>query len=208
MRHTIKLIGLAAGIIAATSCGNAARDSRSPVYLVVNQLGAAPGNKPSTFFGTLNSDVLTLVTSGGVCSLANPCPTIFGDPGQVVLSVSLKDIGNPTTPNSPTSNNAVTITRYHVEYRRSDGLKTPGVDVPFAFDGAATGTVPPSGTLTLTFTLVRTIAKEEAPLVQLVNNPAVLTTIADVTFYGTDQVGNQISVTASIQIDFGNFGDT
>jgi len=28
-----------------------------------------------------------------------------------------------------------------------------------------------------------------------------------VTFYGTDRVGNDISVTGSIQVDFGNFGD-
>ena len=208
MRHTTKLIGLATAIIAATSCGTASRDSRSPVYIVVNQLAAAPGNKPSTFVGTLSSDVLTIVTSGGVCSLANPCPTIFGDPGQVILSVSLKDIGNPTTPNAPTSNNAVTITRYHVQYRRADGRNTPGVDVPYPFDGAATGTIPPAGTLTLGFTLVRNVAKEDSPLVQLVNSGVILTTLADVTFYGTDQVGNAISVTGSIQIDFGNFGDT
>jgi hypothetical protein len=208
MRHTIKLIGLAAAIIAATSCGNAARDSRSPVYLVINQLAAARGDKPATFVGTLGSDVLTIVTSGGVCSLANPCPTVFGDPGQAIFSVSLKNIGSPTTPNAPTSNNAVTITRYHVKYRRADGRDTQGVDVPYEFDGAATGTVPPSGTLTLGFTLVRNIAKEDSPLVQLVNSSAILTTIADVTFYGTDQVGNEISVKGSIQIDFGNFGDT
>jgi hypothetical protein len=208
MRHTTRLIGLAAAIIAATSCGTASRDSRAPVYLVVNQLGAAPGNKPATFTGTLASDVLTLVTSGGLCTQVNPCPTVFGDPGQAVLSISLKDIGNPTTPNAPTTNNAVTITRYHVEYRRGDGRNTPGVDVPYSFDGAATGTVPATGTLTLGFTLVRTAAKLESPLIQLLNNGIVLTTIADVTFYGTDQVGNGISVTASIQIDFGNFGDT
>ena len=30
---------------------------------------------------------------------------------------------------------------------------------------------------------------------------------AKVTFYGTDQTGNDVSVTGTIQIDFGNFGD-
>lgn len=210
MRHIIKLVGLAALTVAAASCGTASRDSQAPVYLVVNQLLAQRGGPLSRpFAGTLASDVLTIVTTGGTCSLANPCPTIFGDSGQVILSLSLKNIGSAAAPPLvPTSNNAVTITRYHVQYRRADGRNTQGVDVPYAFDGAATGTVLPVGTLTLTFTLVRNVAKEETPLIQLVNSGVIITTIADVTFYGKDQVGNEISVMGSLQIDFGNFGDT
>ncbi len=34
-----------------------------------------------------------------------------------------------------------------------------------------------------------------------------LEAICDVTFYGQDQVGNEINVTGSILIEFGNFGD-
>ena len=56
--------------------------------------------------------------------------------------------------------------------------------------------------------LVRHDAKAESPLIQLVSNGVVISTLAEVTFYGTDQVGNQVSVTATIQIDFGNFGDS
>jgi hypothetical protein len=41
----------------------------------------------------------------------------------------------------------------------------------------------------------------------LVSSPAIITMIADVTFYGQDRVGNDVSATGSIQIDFGNFGD-
>ena len=48
-----------------------------------------------------------------------------------------------TNPNGPTSNNAITVNRYRVTYRRSDGRNTPGVDVPYAFDGAVTFTVEP-----------------------------------------------------------------
>jgi hypothetical protein len=54
---------------------------------------------------------------------------------------------------------------------------------------------------------VRNAAKAESPLVQLKTNGVILTTIADVTFYGRDRVGNDISATGSIQVDFGNFGD-
>lgn len=207
MRHITKLVGLAALTAAAVSCNSAARDSQSPVYIVINTLQAAQGSRPDRLAGNLTSDVLTIVTSGGVCSLANPCPTIFNDIGRVILSASLKNIGGASAPTVPTSNNAVTITRYRVQYRRADGRNTPGVDVPFAFEGAATGTILPAQTLEIFFELVRVTAKQETPLVQMIGNGVVLTTIADVTFYGKDQVGNDVSVTGSIQIDFGNFGD-
>jgi hypothetical protein len=81
------------------------------------------------------------------------------------------------------------------------------VDVPFPFSGAATATVTVGGTTTIGFEIVRHVAKLESPLVQLENNRDIITTICDVTFYGKDLVGNDITVTGSIQIDFGNFGD-
>ena len=202
-----RLLALAAFAAATASCGNVVRDSRSPVYLSVDLLQAAPGNKPATLVGNLNSDVLTLVTAGGTCTIAAPCPTVFNDVGAATLRTVLKDLGTGTTPNTPTTNNEVTITRYHVDYRRADGRNTPGVDVPFGFDGAVTGTIPASGTLQLGFELVRIVAKEESPLAQLVSNFTFMSTIADVTFYGRDRVGNAVSVTGSILITFGNFGD-
>ena len=42
---------------------------------------------------------------------------------------------------------------------------------------------------------------------QLINNPTIITTIAAVTFYGQDLVGNEIQATGNIQVDFGNFAD-
>jgi len=79
--------------------------------------------------------------------------------------------------------------------------------VPYSFDGAATGTIPAGGSLTLGFDLVRNVAKQESPLAQLRTSPNIITSIALVTFYGRDRVGNNVSVTGQIQIDFGNFGD-
>ena len=67
--------------------------------------------------------------------------------------------------------------------------------------------MPPSGTATIGFEIVRHASKSESPLVQLISSPQVINTITNVTFYGTDQVGNAISVTASLSIEFGNFGD-
>ena len=197
-------------LLLCASCGDVARSGRAPVYLVINSLAGVPGGghgvgQPSA---VLSSDVLVLVTSGGTCSIQNPCPTVYGDSGQAVLSLALKDVGTPSSPATPTSNNTVTVNRVHVEYRRTDGRNAPGVDVPYPFDGAATVTVPTGGgTVTMSFELVRVIAKEESPLVQLVNAPGIISTIAYVTFYGTDQVGNAVSATGTIQVDFADFGD-
>ena len=207
MRTARRLFLLTALAAATTFCGDLSRASRSPVYLVIDALQAAQGNKPATFGGSLFSDVQTLVTTPAPCSVTSPCATVFNDIGQVQLRVSVKDVGVPSFNLSPNVNNEVTITRYHVVYRRSDGRNTPGVDVPFPFDGAFTINVPGAGS-TGSFELVRHIAKEESPLVQLISGRTIITTIADVTFYGHDRVGNEVSVTGSITIDFGNFGDS
>jgi hypothetical protein len=207
MRNAARLLGLAALVAASISCGNVVRQSSSPVYLVIDSMqgirGAASPGSPAA---SLTSDVLTIVTSGGTCSTTTPCPTVFSDSGQVALRAPLKNIGTGA-PLSPTTNNEVTISRYHVEYIRADGRNTPGVDLPYAFDGAATITIPPGGSVTLGFTLVRTVAKQESPLVQLISSPNVLNMIGRVTFYGQDRTGNAVSVTGEIFIAFGDFGD-
>ena len=48
-------------------------------------------------------------------------------------------------------------------------------------------------------------AKREAPLRQLRASSTVLSTIADVTFYGRDQAGNDVIATGSLGINFGDF---
>jgi hypothetical protein len=180
------------------------------VYLTIDSLEGSRGAASQGPFvtGLLISDVITNVTSPAPCTTDNPCPTVFGDTGQVVLRSSMKDVGTTASPAAPTTNNDVTITRYHVDYERADGRNTPGVDVPFGFDGATTGTVQVGKQTTLGFELVRNIAKTQAPLIQLQTSATILTAIAHVTFYGRDAVGNELNVSGSISVEFGNFGDT
>jgi hypothetical protein len=208
MRTSIRLIGLAALTVATVSCGDVVRQGSSPVFLVIDQLsgirGAATVGTPSS---TLISDVTTNVTSPPPCAADSPCPTIFGDNGQAILRAPLKDAGSGTASLSPTTNNEVTINQVHVEFIRADGRNTPGVDVPFAFDSAVTGTITAGGTLTVGFPLVRIVAKEESPLVQLRSSSNFISAIAKVTFYGTDRVGNAIQTTGQLSVEFGNFGD-
>jgi len=52
----------------------------------------------------------------------------------------LKDLGNGMAVAAPTPVNQITVNRYRVDFKRSDGRNTPGVDVPYGFDGSATGT--------------------------------------------------------------------
>lgn len=203
MRTLTYVCGLAAVVLATASCGDVIRQGQSPVYLTVDALLASRGGgSNSAFTSPLLSDVITNVTSPAPCSPQSPCPTVFNDTGQVVLRLAPKDIAI-----APTSNNTVTITRYRVKFTRSDGRNTPGLDVPYGFDGAVTGTVPANGTIALNFELVRHVMKYESPLAQLANSPSVITTIAEVTFFGQDQVGNGVAVSGLIQVNFGNFGD-
>ena len=207
MRNATRLMGIAALVAASVSCGDVVRQGSSPVYLVIDALQATPGGgKSSTATTPLLSDVITNITTPDPCTNASPCPTIFDDIGTVTLRAPLKDLG-ATASLSPTSNNEVTINRIHVEYVRADGRNTPGVDVPYAFDGAVTGTIQAGTTLQLTFELVRNVAKRESPLVQLRTSNNFISAIGKVTFYGADRVGNAIQVTGQISIEFGNFGD-
>jgi hypothetical protein len=202
MRSISRLTVLAALVAVSVSCGDVVRDGKGPVLLVISSIQGAQGSKPGSFGSPLNSDVITNISSPAPCTALAPCPTIFNDVGQAIFSVALKD-----TTVSPTTNNQVTITRYHVEFVRADGRNVQGVDVPYAFDGAATVTVLAGGTGTMAFELVRFTAKQESPLVQLVQNPIEISTFANVTFYGTDLVGNAIQVTGSLSVNFANFGD-
>lgn len=181
----------------STSCGDVVRQGTGGSFLIVSSIEGAPGAEPTDFGNTLLSDVITVV---------DDVPTVFNDVGRVTFRLGMKDAGSPTSPTQPGQNDAITINRYHVRFFRADGRNTPGVDVPYEFDGSFTLTVS-GGDASAGFTIVRNIAKAEAPLAALRFNGIVLSTIAEVTFYGADQTGHEVSATARMTIDFANFGD-
>jgi hypothetical protein len=59
------------------------------------------------------------------------------------------------------------------------------------------------------FTLVRAQAKLEKPLITMVggNGALLISTIADVTFFGKDQTGRDVTVTGSMSINFADWAD-
>jgi hypothetical protein len=197
---------MAAALIGSGSCNELVTQGRASSFLVIERLSGASGADPSAFTTVLQSDVVTHVrrtVDGQPVSV----PTIFEDPGQVIMRLGLKDPGTPSTPSSPTSANWITVTRYRVVFRRSDGRNTPGVDVPHAFDGAVSVTV--MDIASATFTLVRGQAKLEPPLIALRDGGGAIaiSAIAEVTFYGQDQTGAEVSVTGSISVNFGDWDD-
>lgn len=204
---TAKLQKLVAGLGALTmsaamaGCGGEfVRDSQSPVRLVISNLESDDQN-------TLTSDVIQMVTSPDPCTTTSPCPSVVNDMATVQLTLVLRDPGSVASPNSPSLLNQVTVNRYRVKYRRADGHNVPGVDVPYDFDSALTMTVPATGVGEAAFQIVRHTAKEEAPLRALRFSNDIISTIAEVTFYGRDQAGNEISTTGFMGVDFGDFAD-
>jgi len=184
-------------MISSACGGDLMRTGRSPVYLVVDSVEATAGGEGGTTGVGLQSDVRD--ETGGV----------INDSVGVTIRVVPK---NPAV--EATQINSVTLTRYHVDFRRTDGRNTPGVDVPYSFDGGISLTIASGSTGEAVFEIVRHQAKLEPPLKNLdgfsatgrsLSGLGFLSTIAEITIYGHDGNGNDVSVTARLDVHFGDF---
>jgi hypothetical protein len=196
VNRAIAAAALAAAVAGSASCTSMVRDSASNSYLIIDSLSGFSGPEDDETGNNLQSDVLT-------------CGGVIEDEGAVVFRLALKDPGVPTVPNVMTTNNFITVNRFRVTYTRTDGRNTPGVDVPHPWDGAFTVTVRAEGTTGASFSIVRVQAKQEPPLRNLANGfgLGVISTIAEVTFYGHDQTGRAVSVVGRMSVDFADFAD-
>jgi len=197
----------AAALLASAACGSAVRQDRASSYLVIDDLSASSGAEIGKSSNTLQSDVVTNV-SRTVGGQQVTVPTVYEDLGRATMHIEMKNPGTTDNPTSPSPTNQITVSRYRVTFVRTDGRNTPGLDVPYSFDGAATGTVSANGT-SISFVLVRVQAKLESPLQALAGGggSVVISTIAEVTLYGRDQAGNDVSVTGKISVNFADWGD-
>jgi hypothetical protein len=203
-------LGAVISALLLASCGSQVLEGESAAYLIVDGLSAASGADPEEYGTVLHSDVITLIEkTDPITGKKYLQPTVFSDPAKIELRLALKDPGPQST---PTTNNLVTITRYRVVFTRTDGRNTPGEDVPYPFDGTVTFTVTAGG-VEAGFLLVRLQAKEEAPLQALGFSTLTgggafhITTNADVTFFGHDQTGRLVNVSARMTVIFSDFGD-
>jgi hypothetical protein len=208
-RSLAGLLVVASSSLALGSCASElTRTGSSPAYVIIDSLLGASGAAPDLFGSPLLSDVVTLVEQD-LDGTTVRVPTIYNDLAQVQMRSALKNPGTVTSPTAPSSTSAITFTRYHVDFRRTDGRNTQGVDVPYSFDGAVTMTVPADGLITFAFELVRNQAKLEGPLLNLRQGGGaiLISTIAEITFYGRDQVGNEVVATGMLSVNFGDFAD-
>jgi hypothetical protein len=200
-RYRPAIAGAAAIVMLAgsVSCGDVVRQGKAPVLIVVDSVQAASGAAPGDMGAFLLSDVQTLVDDS---------PVIFNDVAEATMHIIPKDVGTGLNSLAPTAWNAVTINRYRITYIRADGRNTPGVDVPFAVDGAVTVTVTATPSV-VPFEIVRHQQKLEQPLRSLANfgGRLFITTIAEITFYGADQVGNEVQARATMNVSFSDYAD-
>jgi hypothetical protein len=83
------------------------------------------------------------------------------------------------------------------------------VDVPYPFDGVANFLVSVDGEdVERGFVIVRHQAKAESPLRQIqADLTAILSTIAQVDFYGRDGAGRAVTVTGYLNVTFADFAN-
>ena len=196
---------VAAAAAVLPGCTKQQMQGQASSYLIIESLLAVPG----TLEGGASDQDETNVLDSDVAIWTSPTTaSVVSDMGRVAFQLGMKDPGSATSPAAPTSANFITVNRYNVRFLRSDNRNTQGVDVPYAFDGAATGTVSDDGG-EIAFVLVRAQSKLEAPLMALrqLGGAGVISTIAEVTFYGHDQAGRAVSVKGLIGINFADFGD-
>ena len=206
---SVAAIALLAGSV---SCGNVAEQGKAPVTVIIDSMEAASGAEPGNMRGFLLSDVQTLVEQS-VNGETVRVPVIFNDLARASMRLIAKDAGNTQNALAPTPWNAVTINRYHINFIRADGRNTPGVDVPFPVDGAVTVTLG-SAAVAVPFEIVRHQMKVEQPLRSLASvngsfggSRLFISTIAEITFYGVDQVGNAVQAKGTISVSFSDYAD-
>jgi hypothetical protein len=161
--------------------------------LLVTQLSAV--NADGEPVGDLFSDV---------CQGSPDQCVVRPDMALVTLSVQAE---NPYTDLSHFGD--IVVDRYRVTYVRADGRNTPGVDVPYPFDGAINFRIPADAPPTgQPFMVVRPQAKLEAPLRNLAGGGGliVLSVIARVEVYGRQVVTDEaVSARGSLNITFADF---
>ncbi len=182
------------GGLAMTSCNlnpNFANNGNSPILFNITSINGG---------AQLDSDVLS--GEGATPPLSFICPDIVG----IRVENHLKN------PNIGTIDfrGDITINRYEVHYFRSDGRGVQGVDVPYSISGNIAVEVISGAAVTIPIEVVRRQAKLEPPLLILAGGNgggSVLTVFAEITLHAVTTIGQTMTATGRMQIDFADFGD-
>ena len=192
MKKSLRIAVILSAFLALYSCNPIEDDSRSASMLLVdNVLGTDAEGKSGNF---LQSDVV--LSSGSIRS----------DSATATLRAETLD---PDPLLGTSLYNDLVVTRYLVSYTRTDGRNVPGVDVPYPFEGSMSTVVKAGSTASVSFVIVREVAKLEPPLIRLIDLGAeqVLTCTAKVEFYGHDTTNRTVKATGYLTIYFANYAD-
>ena len=111
---------------------------------------------------------------------------------------------------TPSFFNNVLLTRYRVTYKRPDNRNVPGVDVPYPFDEVMNLEISANGRGSTTITVVRAIAKDEAPLVWLAEpgmSEKIISGQAHIEIWGHDLAGRTVYCKGYLEVLFANWAD-
>lgn len=198
IRMTAQALAVSVLVFALSACNPLEKKTDAMSYL---QILALQGNDAAGTAGDfIDSDVLFQDPTTGAES-------IIADAATVTLTASMLD-PDPLMGISPYAD--VELTGYTVTYTRSDGKNTPGVDVPYPIDGSMTGLVEIGSQSSFSFVIVRELAKNEPPLLDLLQattRAEGITVTAKVDIYGHDLTGAQVKTTGYISITFANFAN-
>jgi hypothetical protein len=204
MRHPIQTIRpafgalLLAAVLVLPACNPVEKESDAISQLIIESLtGTTAGGDEVNF---LQSDVLYQDPETGVT-------TIRADTAKATFTARQLD-PNPIL--GPSNFADINVTHYTVTFFRSDGRNVQGVDVPYSFDGWTSLRVQAGVTATLSFVIVRETAKQEPPLLNLLETGTraeILAMTARVEFYGTDGSNKKVKATGYLPVYFANFAN-
>jgi hypothetical protein len=188
----------ALAVLAATACNPIENETTSASFLtVVTITGLDLAAKDANY---TQSDILTTdSTTGG--------STIVDDVAKATLLASTLA---PSPVGGVSQYNDIQLEKIVVSYTRTDGRNTEGVDVPYAFEQNISLLVRVGQQASVSFFVVRASAKQEPPLVNLLNavtQGEVIYTNARIVFYGHDLAGKAVKATGYLPVEFANFAN-
>jgi hypothetical protein len=190
---TLLILAVLPAILMLSGCNPLEDDSKSSSFIIVESITGTDSSGTAASF--LQSDVV----------LANSI--VMADVATATLQASLLD---PAPILKPSQYNDIILDRYIVSYFRVDGKNRQGVDVPYSFEGALTQILRIGTSTSISFVVVREVAKLESPLIDLAQNRAegVIEATAKIEFYGHDLVENKVKATGYLTIFFANYADS
>lgn len=191
-KDSLKIASILCVFFFLLSCNPLEDDSTSSSMLLILDI---TGN-------TIDGDEVSFHQSDVVIAGA-----VYADTATATLQAKLLN-PEPLIPQA-SQYTSIIVTRYVVSYSRSDGQNTPGVDVPYSFEGSLSTLIEIDATVDIPIVIVREVAKLESPLFDLRagGDEGVLQVTATIDFYGHDLVNNAVKATGYLNIFFGDYID-